>query len=209
MTAEESACRNVTEGTKRTKGHIILSHSAGCGSQACRCAAPCLHFMIMLQRLSCVRRTAPAHATWSLQADIPGLSHASSTGLLLSAAQWAPFSHSQWLASAPPLERRGYASSTNFDSSGPSAGLLSAIPFAVSRQEADAAFDAYHSTARNILMAKPAAGVQKVKELYLPLWVARAQGDHHAPNQALAECLVSCYGARKGAIDTARSCLKH
>ncbi len=108
MTAEESACRNVTEGTKRTKGHIILSHSAGCGSQAFRCAAPCLHFMIMLQRLSCVRRTAPAHATWSLQADIPGLSHASSTGLLLSAAQWAPFSHSQWLASAPPLERRGY-----------------------------------------------------------------------------------------------------
>ncbi len=133
----------------------------------------------MLQRLSCVRRTAPAHAIWSLQFDIAGLS---STGLLLSAAQLAPFSHSQWLTSAQPLERRSYASSTSFDSSGPSAGLLSAVPFTVSRQEADAAFDAYHSTARNILMAKPAAGVQKVKELYLPLWVARAQGDHHAPN---------------------------
>ena len=209
MTAEESACRNVTEGTNRTKRHVILSHSAKCGSQAFRGAALRLHFMIMLQRLSCVRRTAPAHAIWSLQADIPGLLHASSTGLLLSAAQLAPFSQSQWLASAQPLERRGYASSTNFDSSGPSVGLLSAVPFTVSRQEADAAFDAYHSTARNILMAKPAAGVQKVKELYLPLWVARAQGDHHAPNQALTECLVSRYGARKGAIDTARSCLKH
>ena len=137
--------------------------------------------MIMLQRLSCVRRTAPAHAVWSLQVDTAGLSHASSTGLLLSTAQLAPFSHSQWLVSAQPSERRSYASSTGFDSSGPSAGLLSAVPFTVSRQEADAAFDAYHSTARSILMAKPAAGVQKVKELYLPLWVARAQGDHHAP----------------------------
>jgi len=181
VTAEESACRNATGGTKRTNGHILPSYPAGCGSRAYRGTALCLH-LIMMQRLSCVPRTAPAHTIWNLQVDIAGLSHASSTGLLLSAGQLAPSSHSQWLASAQPLERRSYASSTSFDSSGPSAGLLSALPFAVTRQEADAAFDAYHSTARNILMAKPAAGVQKVKEMYLPLWVARAQGDHHAPN---------------------------
>lgn len=81
------------------------------------------------------------------------------------------------LASTQTLKRHSYASSTSFDASGPSAGLLSAVPFTVSRQEADAAFDAYHSAARNILMSKPAAGLQKVKEMYLPLWVARAQGD--------------------------------
>lgn len=136
--------------------------------------------MTMLQRLSYVPRNAPAHAIRSLQVDIAGLF---STGLPRSAVRLAPFSHLQWRVPTQPLERRSYASSTSFDSSGPSAGLLSAVPFTVSRQEADAAFDAYHSTARNILMAKPAAGVQKVKELYLPLWVARAQGDHHAINQ--------------------------
>lgn len=79
------------------------------------------------------------------------------------------------LASATPVTTRCFASSTSFEGSGPSAGQLSAVPFSVSRQEADAAFDAYHSNERNILVAKPAAGLQKVKEMYLPLWVARAQ----------------------------------
>lgn len=68
-----------------------------------------------------------------------------------------------------------HASSTSYDNSGPSAGMLSAVPFAISRQEADTAFDAYHSTAHNPLLSKPAAGLQKVKEMYLPLWVGRAQ----------------------------------
>lgn len=67
-----------------------------------------------------------------------------------------------------------HASSTSYDRSGPAAGMLSAVPFAISRQEADIAFDAYHGTA-NTLLTRPAAGVQKVKELYLPLWVGRAQ----------------------------------
>ena len=68
-----------------------------------------------------------------------------------------------------------HASSTSYDRAGPSAGMLSAVPFAISRQEADTAFDAYHNTASNIMLSKPAAGVQKVKEVYLPLWVGRAQ----------------------------------
>lgn len=70
---------------------------------------------------------------------------------------------------------RGFATRATQDTAGPSASLLSAVPFAVSRQEADAAFEAYHSTDRNILQSRPAAGLQKVKEVYLPLWVCRAQ----------------------------------
>ena len=37
---------------------------------------------------------------------------------------------------------------------GPSAGLLSAVPFANSRQDADAAFESYHSTDHNFLLSK-------------------------------------------------------
>lgn len=85
------------------------------------------------------------------------------------------FHYSQWSASLRGASGRCYASSTSYDSAGPSAGQLSAVRFSVSRQEADAAFNSYHSTARNILLSKPAAGLQKVKEIYLPIWAARAQ----------------------------------
>lgn len=71
--------------------------------------------------------------------------------------------------------QRGFATRATQDTAGPAAGMLSAVPFTISRQEADAAFEAYHSTGSNILLARPAAGLQKVKELYLPLWVCRAQ----------------------------------
>ena len=79
----------------------------------------------------------------------------------------------QWQQSL--LTQRGFATRATQDTAGPSAGLLSAAPFTISRQEPDAAFEAYHSTDRNILLSRPAAGLQKVKELYLPLWVCRAQ----------------------------------
>ena len=85
------------------------------------------------------------------------------------------FAAQQHLQTVRPSKLWRHASSTSYDTAGPSAGMLSAVPFAISRQEADAAFDAYHSTANNIMLSKPAAGVQKVKELYLPLWVGRAQ----------------------------------
>lgn len=71
--------------------------------------------------------------------------------------------------------QRGYATQADQDTAGPSAGMLSAVPFSISRQEADAAFETHHSTDRNFLLSRPAAGLQKVKELYLPLWVCRAQ----------------------------------
>ena len=81
----------------------------------------------------------------------------------------------QLLSVAVCVGQQRHASSTSYDSSGPSAGMLSAVPFGISRQEADTAFDAYHSTAHNPLLSRPAAGLQKVKEMYLPLWVGRAQ----------------------------------
>ena len=71
--------------------------------------------------------------------------------------------------------QRGFATRATQDTAGPAAGMLSAVPFTISRQEADAAFEAYHSTGSNILLSRPAAGLQKVKELYLPLWVCRAR----------------------------------
>lgn len=125
-----------------------------------------------LQSLAHLGRT-PAYALWSAHHTTSKASAAATTccGLL-------PALSRCWLyASAHLADGRRHASSTSYDNSGPSARLLSAVPFSVSRQEADAAFDAYHSTARSILLSKPAAGLQKVKEMYLPLWVARAQGD--------------------------------
>lgn len=87
----------------------------------------------------------------------------------------AAFARQQFLQTfCQPFAHR-HASSTSYDRSGPAAGMLAAVPFAISRQEADTAFDAYHSTANNILLSRPAAGIQKVKELYLPLWIGRAQ----------------------------------
>ena len=112
------------------------------------------------------------------------LSHFSCTGALrhasaLLAKSYLPAacglqSHTQLLQNVR-LHQQRYASSANYNDSGPSASMLSAVPFTVSRQEADSAFDTYHSTAHNILLSKPAAGLQKVKELYLPLWVGRAR----------------------------------
>lgn len=115
--------------------------------------------------LSALRHTAPLHRA----AAIAGVTSFINSFLPASLANQQ---HVQTVH-RPRVWR--HASSTTYDRAGPSAGMLSAVPFAISRQEADTAFDAYHSTANNIMLSKPAAGVQKVKELYLPLWVGRAQ----------------------------------
>lgn len=54
----------------------------------------------------------------------------------------------------PALGARGFAARADEQTAGPAAGILSAVPFAATRQEADAAFDSYHSTDRNILLSK-------------------------------------------------------
>ena len=50
-----------------------------------------------------------------------------------------------------PFAQRGFAMRATQDTctAGPAAGMLSAVPFTVSRQEADTAFEAYHSTGSN------------------------------------------------------------
>ena len=114
--------------------------------------------------LSTLRRTAPF-----CQAAVGAVNASISAGSLP-----ATFALRQCPQTFQSARAQRHASSTSYDRSGPAAGMLSAVPFAISRQEADTAFDAYHGAA-NTLLSRPAAGVQKVKELYLPLWVGRAQ----------------------------------
>ena len=68
----------------------------------------------------------------------------------------APFGHCSACPAwqQPAVVPRTFATRANEQTAGPSAGLLSAVPFAVSRQEADAAFESYHSTDRNMLLSK-------------------------------------------------------
>ncbi|KAK9807034.1 hypothetical protein WJX72_011376 [[Myrmecia] bisecta] len=56
---------------------------------------------------------------------------------------------------------------------GPPESKVRAIPFRHTREEAVAAFEAYHS--RNLFLVKPWGGLQKVKEAFLPFWVASAR----------------------------------
>ncbi|KAL3135156.1 hypothetical protein ABBQ32_008090 [Trebouxia sp. C0010 RCD-2024] len=114
--------------------------------------------------LSAFRCTVPFH-----QAAVGAISACTSGSCLP-----ATLALQQCRRALQQVRAQRHASSTSYDRSGPAAGMLSAVPFAISRQEADTAFDAYHGTA-NTLLTKPAAGVQKVKEVYLPLWVGRAQ----------------------------------
>lgn len=126
-----------------------------------------------------VSDTAFKHSQLLYQADLePGysllyLQHAHAAARHTSAIHCQQ--HTAGLQCQPAFTQRSFATRATQDTAGPSARLLSAVPFVVSRQEADAAFEAYHSTDRNILLSRPAAGLQKVKELYLPLWVCRAQ----------------------------------
>ncbi|KAK9906709.1 hypothetical protein WJX75_006533 [Coccomyxa subellipsoidea] len=58
------------------------------------------------------------------------------------------------------------------DSEGPPKGKLTALPFRETQQEAAEAFEKYHS--QNFFLTQPSAGLQKVKETFLPFWVTTA-----------------------------------
>ncbi|CAL5227592.1 g10591 [Coccomyxa viridis] len=58
---------------------------------------------------------------------------------------------------------------------GPPKQKLSALPFRVSQAEASASFDKYHSG--NFFLTQPSAGLQRVKESFLPFWAVGAKVD--------------------------------
>ncbi|CAK0753060.1 hypothetical protein CVIRNUC_002192 [Coccomyxa viridis] len=66
---------------------------------------------------------------------------------------------------------------------GPPKQKLSALPFRVSQVEASAAFDRYQRG--NFFLTQPSAGLQKVKESFLPFWAVAAKVDVHLRGASL------------------------